>query len=98
MGDYAENIVEYAQKMINGNESFSEAANASIDDILCSIEELYRRVLEAYRKNDRELMKYAHEAEQVVDAKAEQMSADHLARLADGTCSSAVAPEFLMLS
>lgn len=98
IGDYAENIVEYADKMISNNDSFSEAANASIDDMLCSLEELYRRTLDAYQKKDRELVKYAHETEQEIDAKAEKMGIDHVARLADGTCSPAVASEFLMLS
>lgn len=53
----------------------------SILDVQDTIEELHKRVVDAYVANDRGLMKYAHEAEQEIDAKTEKMGQDHVQRL-----------------
>lgn len=83
--------------MIVSGDSFSDAANGSVMEMYDSIEELYRRVLNAYLGNDRDLMKYAHEMEQAIDAKAETMGSDHIVRMREGICSANVGSEFLML-
>ncbi len=98
VGDYAENIVEYAEKLRHGNESFSESAQAEIYGIVDTIENLYNEIVTAYRDNSEEALRRAYDIEQNVDDTTDAMADHHIARLADGTCRASVGAEFLSLT
>ena len=98
VGDYAENIVGYAEKLQAIGEGFSPAAQQEIEHARATIEILYLKVMETYKSNDRELLKQAHDIEQSIDALTEEMAEAHIRRLSDGTCTVSVGAEFLALT
>ncbi|MBE6526240.1 MAG: Na/Pi cotransporter family protein [Thermoplasmata archaeon] len=98
VGDYAENIVGYAEKLQAIGEGFSPAAQQEIEHARATIESLYLKVMETYKSNDRELLKQAHDIEQSIDALTEEMAEAHIRRLSDGTCTVSVGAEFLALT
>lgn len=98
VGDYAENIVEYAVKLQEQNESFSESAQKEIHDIVGIIESLYEKVVYAYAHNDEQALREAYDIEEQVDEITDAMADHHIARLADGTCRASVGAEFLSLT
>ncbi len=98
VGDYAENIVEYAEKLHNGNEMFSESAQKEIRSIVETIERLYNEIIVAYRDNSEEALRRAYDIEQNVDDTTDAMTDHHISRLADGTCRASVGAEFLSLT
>ena len=98
VGDYAENIVGYAEKLNSLSEGFSPVAQAEIEHARATIESLYLKVIEAYKADDRELLKQAHDIEQSIDAITENMAEAHIKRLSDGTCTVGVGAEFLALT
>ena len=98
VGDYAENIVGYAEKLQAIGEGFSPAAQQEIEHARATIESLYLKVMETYKSNDRELLKQAHDIEQSIDALTEEMAEAHIRRLSDGTCTVGVGAEFLALT
>ena len=98
VGDYAENIVGYAEKLRDLGESFSPMAQKEIMDTNAAIEDLYNKVMDTYRAGDRELLKLAHDVEQSIDVMTERMAESHIKRLSDGTCVVSVGAEFLALT
>ena len=98
VGDYAENIVGYAEKLRDLNESFSTFAIKEIDDTCTTIERLYLKVMDTYKAGDRELLKEAHDIEQTIDSMTDAMAESHIRRLSDGTCVVSVGAEFLALT
>ncbi len=98
VGDYAVNIVEYAQKMMESSGHFSDAAQNEIRNTQSKIHELYGKAMETYDKADREILKEAHEVEQEIDGLTEAMADNHIQRLSDGICTVGVGAEFLALT
>ena len=56
VGDYAENIVEYADKLKEVNGSFSQKAAEEINEVKELIEKLYAEVIEAYKNGDKKAL------------------------------------------
>lgn len=98
IGDYAVNIVEYAVKLHNSNERFSDTADEEIDNIIHIVEELYKKVMDAYENDNEQSLKYAYDLEQSVDDITEAMADHHIKRLSEGSCLPSVGAEFLSLT
>ena len=98
IGDYAVNIVEYAVKLQNSNERFSDTADEEIDNIIHIVEELYKKVMDAYENDNEQSLKYAYDLEQSVDDITEAMADHHIKRLSEGSCLPSVGAEFLSLT
>ena len=98
IGDYAENIVEYADSLKEQEASFSQEA---IDEILQMeqlVSELYAEVKLAYHNKDMEALRRANAIEDRIDDLTEEMERNHIRRLNEGTCSPAVGAEYLSLA
>ncbi len=98
IGDYAVNIVEYAVKLHNSNERFSDTADEEIDNIIHIVEELYKKVMDAYENDNEQSLRYAYDLEQSVDDITEAMADHHIKRLSEGSCLPSVGAEFLSLT
>ena len=86
VGDYAENIIEYADKLKEAGERFSDEAVGEITELKKLIRRLYERAIAAYKNTDRNALNDAYEIEERVDDVAEQMTANHIKRLSEGEC------------
>lgn len=98
VGDYAENIIEYADKLKSENECFSDNAVSEVFAVRDLIETLFRKCMEAYIRNDRNILMEANEIEEQVDIVTEEMAQCHIRRLNDGECTPDVGSQYMSLS
>ncbi len=98
VGDYAENIVEYADKLKQANESFSAEAKEEIEELKNLIHELYGNAISAYRNRDKNALRAAYQVENSVDGFTAQMAERHIERLSKGVCTPEVGAQYLSLS
>lgn len=98
IGDYAENIVEYASSLSGTGEKFSDEALREINYLSNLINSLYEKVDKAYHKEDPEALKEAEAIEDEVDEFTKKMEEMHIKRLSEGLCTSSVGAQYLSLS
>lgn len=97
IGDYSENIVEYAEKLRDANERFSDTAVKEIRNLQTMIDDLFQKVMKAYVSKDFLALSEADKIEDQVDDLTDQMAENHIKRLADGTCTPDVGAHYLSL-
>ncbi len=98
IGDYAENIMEYAIKMKETEEVFSNVARAEIAEVEQLVEQLYEKILEAYLSRDRRALEEAHDIEEKIDKFTDEMAEGHICRLNEGVCTLEVGAKYLALA
>ncbi len=98
VGDYAENIIEYADVLKDTNTKFSEQAIKEINDLKKLIMTLYEKVMTSYKDNDKDAFKNACEVEEKIDVFTEQMVQNHIRRLESGKCTAEVEAQYISLS
>jgi phosphate:Na+ symporter len=98
VGDYAENIVEYATSLKDQDAAFSQEAVGEILQMEQLVNNLYAEVMQAYHNKDREALERALTIEDQIDDLTEEMERNHIRRLTEGTCSPAVGAEYLSLA
>ncbi len=98
IGDYAENIVEYADSLKEQSAAFSKEATDEILLMEKLVGELYGHVKEAYHRKDLAALERANKVEDRIDDLTEEMERNHIRRLTEGTCSPAVGAEYLSLA
>lgn len=98
IGDYAENIVEYADSLAARNEHFSPAAIEETAELKHLVETLYSHVKSAYHRPSLQELRLADETEEQVDNITAQMADNHLKRLTEGKCTPNVGAQYLELA
>ena len=98
IGDYSENIVEYAEKLKDTDERFSKEALQEIDEMTALINRLYECSMLVYDTGKSKKMKDAYKIEDQIDALSKRMSEQHIRRLNEGSCSANVGAQYLKLS
>lgn len=98
VGDYAENITEYCEKLKANNETFSQSAVEEIKNLQDTVNGLFSNMLKAYTDNDLKEYSKAIQVEDSVDAMTEQMASSHIRRLECGECSPEVGANYLAFS
>ena len=98
VGDYAENITEYADMLVQSGASFSEEAQREIAGLRELVAELYGHVAAAYADEDRDELERVFAVEERIDDYTNRMEENHLKRLADGTCNPNAGAQYISLS
>lgn len=98
IGDYAENIVEYATKMVEDKSHFSEAARAEILEMDAHITELYRCVEKVFGELDASYIPAVEREESATDDCCKQMQAAHLKRSTEASCDPEAGAFYLQLA
>lgn len=98
IGDYAENIMEYAEKLQSIGKGFSDEAVAEIRALQRTIDQLYQKVMKVYINSDFKTLKEAYAIEDKVDEMTNAMADQHILRLDNGICSPDVGAPYLSLS
>ena len=98
IGDYAENIIEYAERLVQSESSFSEDAKDEIRKVQTVINDLYNKVMKIYANLDTTAFREAYVLEEKVDHLTDNMSNMHIARLAEGVCTADVGAIYLALA
>ncbi|MBR0165118.1 MAG: Na/Pi cotransporter family protein [Lachnospiraceae bacterium] len=98
IGDYSENIVEYADNLKKGGDTLPEEAIGEVGSLKSMIEELFTYTMQAYRDGRKEALRQAEEIEDQIDLFTERMAENHLRRLTDGSCTPNAGAQYLELS
>ena len=98
IGDYAENMIEYAETLRDANEKFSDDALYEISQMRLLIGNLYKKIVEAYRHENLAALEEANVIEEQVDDYTKLMEDSHIKRLADGVCTPTTGAQYLSLA
>ncbi len=98
IGDYAENIVEYATALSSSGQEFSDDAKYEISQLKGLLHQLYDHMVKAYRDEDFEALARANVVEEQIDGYTKSMEDGHITRMEKGICTSSVGAQYLELS
>lgn len=98
IGDYAENIVEYADALKQQGSTFSPDAIKEILQMQKLIDQLYSEIMQAYHKLDIEALERAYVVEDKIDDFTEIMEQSHIERLGRGECDPTTGAEYISLA
>lgn len=98
VGDYAENIMEYAGTLKNENQGFSESAISEVAYMREHIESLFDKVIKAYTDKDKAALDEAYAIEDEVDRITGRMEENHIIRLNQGICTAIVGSQYMSLA
>lgn len=98
IGDYAENIVEYADDLLKTGDTFSADALSEISQLKVLVHQLYDKVMLAYDSEDLSYMADANVVEEQIDDFTKMMEDNHISRLSAGVCTPNVGAHYLELS
>ncbi len=87
IGDYAENILEYAQRLRSNSLDFSEEAKNELRDMVNNVLELHEKALTAYNERNASLLISVDILEESIDKASVELEAKHIERLKQGKCS-----------
>lgn len=98
VGDYAENIMEYADTLRNEDEGFSESAVSEVAYMKEHVEKLFDEVIKAYTSKDADALAEAYKTEDEVDRITTRMQENHIIRLNQGICTAIVGSQYMSLA
>ena len=98
IGDYAENIVEYATALESSHQQFSDDAKYEISQLKELLHQLYGHTLDAYQNEDLGELEIANAIEEEIDDYTKSMEEGHITRLEKGICTASVGAQYLELS
>ena len=98
IGDYAENIIEYADELKSHGEHFSESAMREIREVRDLISCLCEHATTAYRDGNIDEISVAEIFEDQVDELTGQMEENHITRLDRGACTPNAGAQYLSLA
>jgi phosphate:Na+ symporter len=98
IGDYAENIVEYAETMVAAKAQFSKDAVDEINQMDMNLSNLYNYVELAFANHNLSYQDNVEAAELATDEMCEVMKANHLKRANDGLCTPEAGAVYLQLA
>ena len=94
IGDHAENFYEIGVEMSNKNISFSDLAQADINNMRNAVIMMFDISKDAFENLHKERLASLTELEQNVDNMKKDLIANHFNRLAEGNCSIDVSPYY----
>lgn len=95
IGDHSENLVEFAQNMIEKNLDFSDEAADELMDIGLTTIECVKNAVDALENDDRVLAMKVRNGEDAVDKLEKRLRESHLERLKKNVCDSTTGIIFL---
>ena len=98
IGDYAENIVEYADELKNAGDRFTDNALYEISQLKILVHSLYDKAIEAYRDEDLSALDDANVIEEGIDDFTRKMEESHIMRMSEGVCNPNTGAHYLELS
>lgn len=98
IGDYAENIVEYAVKMAEDKAQFSEAAKAEILEMDEHVTALYKSVEKVFGELDTRYLPNVEREESATDECCVKMQQAHLKRATEESCNPEAGAIYLQLA
>ena len=98
IGDYATNIIEYADSLRQQEVRFSDYALKEIEQMNALISQLYDAAMQAYHKMDMTALGHANQIEDEIDQLTDEMERNHIQRLSLGICKPQAGTEYISLA
>ncbi|MBR1927766.1 MAG: Na/Pi cotransporter family protein, partial [Bacteroidales bacterium] len=98
IGDYAENIVEYATVLADSSQHFSDDAKYEISQLKALLHQLYAQAMDAYQHENYAALDAANVIEEEIDDYTKRMEEGHISRMEKGICTPSVGAQYLELS
>jgi len=98
IGDYAENIMEYATALADSAQQFSDDAKYEISQLKTLLHQLYDYAMDAYQNENFASLDKANVVEEEIDDYTQRMEEGHIARMEKGICTPSVGAQYLELS
>ncbi len=98
IGDYATNIIEYADSLRQQEVRFSDYALKEIEQMNTLISQLYDAAMQAYHKMDMTALGHANQIEDEIDQLTDEMERNHIQRLSLGICKPQAGTEYISLA
>jgi phosphate:Na+ symporter len=95
VGDYAENIMEYAMRLKSEELVMSEDARVELTEVKDRINALYDVVFKAFDERDTSLLSEVEEIEESIDEMSVELEHRHIDRLKAGACNAQTGSIFL---
>jgi phosphate:Na+ symporter len=95
VGDYAENIMEYANRLKEEDLELSDDAKQELEEVRKIIGDLYVSVIKAFDDRDLSVLKQVEEIEERVDEYTKELEHRHIERLKKGACTAQTGSVFL---
>lgn len=95
IGDYAENITEYAELLKENNEQFSDLAKEEIANLCDHIQHVYDWAMKAYTEHSLAALAEADRCEEQVDELTREMEQKHVKRMTSGACTPSIGAQYL---
>lgn len=97
VGDYAENIMEYAEELQKLKTTFSDTALSQIDEMTNAIHKVFEYSIKTFENQDMEMLETVYKYEDMVDDFKSQLDRDHIKRLNSNQCSANTGAVYLSL-
>ncbi len=95
VGDYAENIMEYSQRLRKAELSFSDDARAELSDLVKKVNLLYDISFEAFNLRNAEMLEKVEEIEEEIDELSVALENRHIDRVKEGLCTAELGSIYL---
>lgn len=95
VGDYAENIMEYAERLRQEEMVFSAEAQTELKELNALVNKLYEKSIEAFDKRDVKMLAEIDEIEQRIDEMSSVLEDRHIERVKEGLCTAQLGSTYL---
>lgn len=95
IGDYAENIMEYAHKLKEENLAFSEDAKGELKELVALFNSLYEWAISAFDERSLSMLSEVDKLEQKIDDMSAELENMHIERVKSGLCSAQLGSIYL---
>lgn len=98
IGDYAENIKEYAEQLSKDQMHLSDNSKKEIAEAKAVLDEMFDATMQTYRSGNPDGIKEVYRLERIMDETKEKMGQKHVERLRGNRCNPEVGALYLSLS
>jgi phosphate:Na+ symporter len=98
IGDYAENITEYAESLIRDHLNFSDDAKEEVREMDYYITNLYENVTKVFSERDLSYLPEVEKYESETDRMKLLMKSTHIKRVSEGKCDAETGAIFLQVA
>ncbi len=95
VGDYAENVMEYAERLNKEEMVFSEEAKEELKKLTGMVNALYEKCIEAFDNRDVSKLPQVDALEQEIDEYAQELENRHIDRVKEGLCTAQLGSTYL---
>lgn len=95
VGDYCENLMEYAVKLRDDEMALSDDAQKEINEVIDTVNSLYDCALEVFETQNSALLKEVDVLEESIDKAAKDLENKHIERVKKNRCTAAAGSVFL---